>query len=92
MLRRPAEEAGPEPSAVEAPEDGATLEWLAEAYVDGHPVDWAGLYRHQAARRTSLPTYPFSDARYWVELFRLPELTPLGTFGETPLRKPYGIG
>ena len=43
------------------------LQSLAELYVRGVPVDWAGFDRGYARRRVSLPTYPFQRSRFWVD-------------------------
>ncbi|MBB4788195.1 SDR family NAD(P)-dependent oxidoreductase [Streptomyces rapamycinicus NRRL 5491] len=40
---------------------------LAEAYVGGASVDWAGLFAGTGARRVDLPTYAFQHQRFWVE-------------------------
>ncbi|WJD95173.1 type I polyketide synthase [Streptomyces antimycoticus] len=40
---------------------------LAEAYVGGASVDWAGLFAGTAARRVDLPTYAFQRARFWLD-------------------------
>ncbi|MFE9069438.1 SDR family NAD(P)-dependent oxidoreductase, partial [Streptomyces violaceusniger] len=40
---------------------------LAEAYVGGAPVDWAGVFAGTTARRVDVPTYAFQHQRYWVE-------------------------
>ncbi|MEU8878229.1 SDR family NAD(P)-dependent oxidoreductase, partial [Streptomyces javensis] len=40
---------------------------LAEAYVGGASVDWAGVFAGAGARRVDLPTYAFQHQRYWVE-------------------------
>ena len=39
---------------------------IAEAWIDGAPVDWLHLYPHGQARRVPLPTYPFARERYWL--------------------------
>lgn len=43
------------------------LQSLAELYVHGVPVDWAGFDRDYPRRRIPLPTYPFQRQRYWVK-------------------------
>ncbi|WP_346168387.1 type I polyketide synthase [Streptomyces javensis] len=40
---------------------------LAEAYVGGASVGWAGVFAGAGARRVDLPTYAFQHQRYWVE-------------------------
>ncbi|NBD13541.1 non-ribosomal peptide synthetase/type I polyketide synthase [Corallococcus silvisoli] len=40
---------------------------MARLYVRGVEVDWEGLDKAHARRRTPLPTYPFQRERYWVE-------------------------
>jgi acyl transferase domain-containing protein/cytochrome P450/NADPH:quinone reductase-like Zn-dependent oxidoreductase/thioesterase domain-containing protein len=39
---------------------------LAEAYVRGTRVDWAGFFAGYRPRRVQLPTYPFQHKRYWL--------------------------
>ncbi|WP_290059596.1 type I polyketide synthase [Amycolatopsis solani] len=41
----------------------------AELYVQGVPVDWAGVFT--GARRVELPVYPFRHQRFWLD-FQLP--------------------
>ncbi|MEV6236203.1 thioester reductase domain-containing protein [Lentzea sp. NPDC051838] len=41
------------------------LEALAEAFVRGVEVDWAGMF--DGARKVKLPTYPFQRKRYWLD-------------------------
>lgn len=43
------------------------LESLAELYVHGASVDWAGFDRDYARRKVVLPTYPFQRKRYWAD-------------------------
>ncbi len=43
------------------------LSSLANLYVQGVPIDWAGFERGYARRRLPLPTYPFERQRYWIE-------------------------
>src|SRR5262249_59504925 len=54
-------------------DDWATLLWsLAQLYVAGAPVDWAGFDRDYPRRKVSLPTYPFQRQRFWVGKSRRP--------------------
>jgi acyl transferase domain-containing protein len=39
---------------------------VAELWVKGLAVDWAGLYGGIVPRRVSLPTYPFAREQYWI--------------------------
>ena len=43
------------------------LETLAALYARGVNIDWDSFYRHDAARKVALPTYPFSPRNYWFE-------------------------
>ncbi|MEM7132285.1 MAG: SDR family NAD(P)-dependent oxidoreductase [Chloroflexota bacterium] len=43
------------------------LERLAQLWVDGIGIDWSQLYQGQKPRRTSLPLYPFTRERYWID-------------------------
>ncbi|MYU19683.1 acyltransferase domain-containing protein, partial [Streptomyces sp. SID8361] len=40
---------------------------LAEAYVGGAPVDWAGTFAGTGAERVDLPTYAFQRTHFWLE-------------------------
>ncbi|MCU7933261.1 MAG: SDR family NAD(P)-dependent oxidoreductase [Candidatus Thiodiazotropha sp. (ex Dulcina madagascariensis)] len=44
-------------------EDLATI---ADLYVQGYALDYAGLFAGESHSRLSLPTYPFARERYWV--------------------------
>ena len=49
-------------------DDWAELEaGLAQLYVNGVTVDWAGVDRPYRRRRLPLPTYPFQRRRFWIE-------------------------
>ncbi|HEX5853845.1 MAG TPA: type I polyketide synthase, partial [Solirubrobacteraceae bacterium] len=48
-------------------ERDALLALLAEAHVNGVPVDWGVLLATPSARTVELPTYPFQRARYWLD-------------------------
>jgi acyl transferase domain-containing protein/NADP-dependent 3-hydroxy acid dehydrogenase YdfG len=39
---------------------------LADLYVHGAPVDWAGVDRPYARRRVTWPSYPFQRKRFWI--------------------------
>ncbi|MBB5924553.1 acyl transferase domain-containing protein/acyl carrier protein, partial [Actinoalloteichus hoggarensis] len=40
---------------------------LAEAWRQGHPIDWTAAFTGPRDRRITLPTYPFQHSRYWPE-------------------------
>ncbi|MCI0398013.1 MAG: type I polyketide synthase [Chloroflexi bacterium] len=40
---------------------------LAELYVQGLPVNWAGFDRGYARRKVQLPNYPYERRRHWLE-------------------------
>lgn len=61
-------------SASAVPES-ADPEQVARLYISGARVNWAALYKNQAVRKVSLPTYPFNRQRYWVDI---PEAMPSG--------------
>ncbi|MCE5303540.1 MAG: SDR family NAD(P)-dependent oxidoreductase [Planctomycetaceae bacterium] len=42
------------------------LDSLAELYVHGATIDWAGFDRDYVRRKISLPSYPFQRRRYWA--------------------------
>jgi len=44
------------------------LSKLADLWVKGLELDWSKLHGDARPRRMSLPTYPFAEERYWVEL------------------------
>ncbi|WP_144408729.1 SDR family NAD(P)-dependent oxidoreductase [Chromobacterium vaccinii] len=49
------------------PGGGDDLRRLAEAWVAGRRVEWAGLHAGADRRRLNLPGYPFARERYWIE-------------------------
>nr|WP_255442726.1 type I polyketide synthase [Corallococcus sp. Z5C101001] len=55
---------------------------MARLYVRGVEVDWEGLDKAHARRRTPLPTYPFQRERYWVDSL-IPNTDVLVTFYRT---------
>ncbi len=44
------------------------LESLATLYVNGVKPDWEKFERDYARRRVVVPTYPFQEQRYWIEV------------------------
>ncbi|BAZ50019.1 beta-ketoacyl synthase [Nostoc sp. NIES-4103] len=44
------------------------LQSLAQIYVQGAAIDWKGFDQDYIRQRVLLPTYPFQEQRYWVEL------------------------
>jgi acyl transferase domain-containing protein/acyl carrier protein len=57
------------------------LSRLAELWVNGAEIPWKLLYPGVAPRRITLPTYPFTEGRYWIE--RVP--APSGAVGAMKL-------
>jgi acyl transferase domain-containing protein len=43
------------------------LNTVGRLWLEGVPVDWAGLHQGERRRRIPLPTYPFERQRYWIE-------------------------
>jgi len=52
------------------------LETLAALYARGVNVDWDSFYRHDAARKVALPTYPFLPRKFWIEPPKSREKSP----------------
>ncbi|ARV62851.1 short-chain dehydrogenase [Nostocales cyanobacterium HT-58-2] len=44
------------------------LQSLAKMYVQGVEIDWKGFDQDYIRQRVLLPTYPFQEQRYWVEI------------------------
>ena len=43
------------------------LNALAELYIQGYKIPWAGMYEGKEPRRMRLPAYPFAKKRYWID-------------------------
>ncbi|KAB8314798.1 type I polyketide synthase [Tolypothrix campylonemoides VB511288] len=56
------------------PDWSQMLESLAQLYVHGAKVDWAGFDKDYTRRSVVLPTYPFQRQRYWMESSSSPQL------------------
>lgn len=54
--------------ALPAPDLEKALTALAAAYIQGHSINWVGLYKGAHYRKTSLPLMPFNRQRYWVDM------------------------
>ncbi|MEU1020433.1 type I polyketide synthase [Streptomyces sp. NPDC005898] len=51
----------------ERPEAQSLLSGLAQVWVQGVAVDWAGVFAGTGASRVDLPTYAFQRQRFWLE-------------------------
>lgn len=47
-------------------QETASLEEICSLYVQGADIDWKYIYKGLAARRVSLPLYPFEQVRHWT--------------------------
>jgi malonyl CoA-acyl carrier protein transacylase len=54
------------------------LQCLAQLYVDGARIDWAGVSSAGNYRKLALPTYPFQRQHYWVANNRALTAEPSG--------------
>jgi microcystin synthetase protein McyG len=61
---------------------------LARLYVNGVPVDWAGVAEPYAGRRIALPTYPFERRPYWVPLAQPESMAAAPAFEQAPAVAP----
>jgi len=60
-------------SAQEPLEDAQSLlAALAQLWVAGVKVDWAGFHSREKRQRVELPTYPFERQRYWIDAPKRP--------------------
>ncbi len=55
------------PTTAEAPVDP---DLAARLWTAGAEIDWVALHAGKAARRVSLPTYPFARTRHWFDIKR----------------------
>ena len=42
---------------------------LGQLYVQGHPINWQGVFKH-AGNTIALPSYPWANDRHWYEPFK----------------------
>lgn len=49
-------------------QDAALLQEICALYTQGADIDWEELYEEQAARRISLPLYPYEKNRCWLDV------------------------
>jgi acyl transferase domain-containing protein/aryl carrier-like protein len=49
------------------PEQHTLIAALAQAHIQGVPIDWTAYFRDHNPRQTRLPTYPFQRRRYWID-------------------------
>ncbi|MCK4258240.1 MAG: SDR family NAD(P)-dependent oxidoreductase [Halanaerobiales bacterium] len=61
---------------------------IAQLYIQGAEVQWDELYKNEAVRKISLPTYPFEDNRCWINIPEGEKKIPL----ENKADKFYTIG
>ena len=48
-------------------ESEAALTAVGRLWLEGVPVDWAGLRAGESPRRVELPTYPFERKKFWID-------------------------
>ncbi|MGW7688323.1 SDR family NAD(P)-dependent oxidoreductase, partial [Streptomyces asiaticus] len=61
---------------------------LAEAYVGGASVDWAGMFGGTGARRVDLPTYAFQRTHFWLESEAIEAAGDVASVGLDPAGHP----
>lgn len=44
------------------------LQAVGQLYVRGVAIDWEGFHRDSAHRQVSVPTYPWQQERYWIDV------------------------
>src|SRR5260221_4354084 len=69
------------------PEPQALATALAQAYACGAELDWQAFFKGAAAKRVSLPTYPFQRERYWLSA-GYGNLSDPSAIGQTPTGHP----
>jgi acyl transferase domain-containing protein len=67
------------------------LDSLAQLYMWGAEVDWAGFDQPYGRRRVPLPTYPFQRQRYWIDAAPRRQRTQDGAAGGVPADCYYKI-
>ncbi|WP_346165640.1 SDR family NAD(P)-dependent oxidoreductase [Streptomyces javensis] len=61
---------------------------LAEAYVGGASVDWAGMFAGTGAKRVDLPTYAFQRTHFWLESEAIDATGDVASVGLDPAGHP----
>ncbi len=69
--KKTASPGGEEPLRFDAVETGKDrrelLSSLADAYMEGRPIDWPSFYSDREYLKVDLPTYPFQRERFWLK-------------------------
>ena len=60
----------PEMAQMQLTQSAQNAQWkqVALLWVNGVAVPWANLWQSRAARRATLPTYPFAKERHWMDV------------------------
>jgi polyketide synthase PksN len=61
---------------------------LATLWVKGADIDWNALHGAARPRRISLPTYPFTQRRYWIPGSDASQFAAMAAAGAEPVREP----
>jgi len=63
------------------------LEAIGRLWANGYPLKWDELAKHQSKSRVSMPTYPFSRKRYWVDTQQIKQLKSIWRSADNPIEK-----
>jgi acyl transferase domain-containing protein/thioesterase domain-containing protein len=64
------------------------LSALAQVWVAGAKVDWAGFHAGERRQRVELPTYPFERQRYWIDAPKPQKAAPIAEPAEISYYRP----
>ena len=70
----------------ERPEGSTLMRALAQAFVGGAEINWAGMFEGTGASSVKLPTYPFQRKHYW--LAPKPASRDMAEVGQTTMSHP----